>query len=299
MKIWYKLGTLLLLLLLLPGCSPQPVEAQVYAMDTVMTLKLWGSGAETAPRSYPALSGTRGAAVSHPARLSGEPLKQRGDGGVAPVHAAAVPGGLVSEPPDWRRFGSLPVSVTKLWGFTTGTYRVPEPEEISSALAHTGAEQLHLDGPRASPGDSGATGSGGLGKRLGWPSGRRILGRPVRHHRRHSGLGGQCADLWSQARRFPLADRDSGPGAAPEPWAPLPGGDLGCGHFRRISAVFRGGRGALLPHPGSQYRHACPGWAHLRHGGGGRRPSGRRFVHRPVHHGSGRSHRLLAGKSGL
>ena len=48
MKIWYKLGTLLLLLLLLPGCSPQPVEAQVYAMDTVMTLKLWGSGAETA-----------------------------------------------------------------------------------------------------------------------------------------------------------------------------------------------------------------------------------------------------------
>ena len=35
-----KLYALLLLLLLLPGCSRQPVEAQIYAMDTVMTLSL-------------------------------------------------------------------------------------------------------------------------------------------------------------------------------------------------------------------------------------------------------------------
>ena len=254
---------------------------------------------DRSPGAIPALSGTRGAAVSHPARLSGEPLKQRGDGGVAPVHAAAVPGGLVSEPPDWRRFGSLPVSRHQALGLHHRD--IPGPGAGGNFLRpgpHWGGTAPPGRSP-GQPGDSGATGSGGLGKRLGWPSGRRILGRPVRHHRRHSGLGGQCADLWSQARRFPLADRDSGPGRRRNPGAPLPGGDLGCGHFRRISAVFRGGRGALLPHPGSQYRHACPGWAHLRHGGGGRRPSGRRFVHRPVHHGSGRSHRLLAGKSGL
>lgn len=121
---------------------------------------------DRSPGAIPALSGTRGAAVSHPARLSGEPLKQRGDGGVAPVHTAAVPGGLVSEPPDWRRFGSLPVSRHQLWGFTTGTYRVPEPEEISSALAHTGAEQLHLDGARASLSAQAQLDLGALGK--GW-----------------------------------------------------------------------------------------------------------------------------------
>ena len=43
-----KIGVLLFLLLLLPGCSRQPVEAQVYAMDTLMTIKLWGSHGETA-----------------------------------------------------------------------------------------------------------------------------------------------------------------------------------------------------------------------------------------------------------
>lgn len=34
--------------------------------------------------------------------------------------------------------------VTKLWGFTTGHYRVPEQAEIQEALAHTGSKQLIL-----------------------------------------------------------------------------------------------------------------------------------------------------------
>ncbi len=211
---------------------------------------------------------------------------------------AAVPGGLVSEPPDWRRFGSLPVSRHQALGLHHRDIPGPGAGGNSSALAHTGAEQLHLDGPRASLGTQAQLDLGALGK--GW-AGRLA----VEYLAAQSGitggilaLGAMCR-LMEPSQTVPLADRDSGPGRRRNPGAPLPGGDLGCGHFRRISAVFRGGRGALLPHPGSQYRHACPGWAHLRHGGGGRRPSGRRFVHRPVHHGSGRSHRLLAGKSGL
>ena len=151
MKIWYKLGTLLLLLLLLPGCSPQPVEAQVYAMDTVMTLKLWGSGAETAAQELSRLFQEQEEllSVTRPDSLvsrlnSGETVELPQS--IQPLFQEAL---SLSR----RTGGALDpclYPVTKLWGFTTGTYRVPEPEEISSALAHTGAEQLHLDGARAS-----------------------------------------------------------------------------------------------------------------------------------------------------
>lgn len=64
----------LIIALLLPGCSRQPAEFQIYAMDTVMTVKLWGSGGEEAGQDLArAVSGTGGAAVCHPAGFSHQP----------------------------------------------------------------------------------------------------------------------------------------------------------------------------------------------------------------------------------
>ncbi len=170
MKInWYKTGALLLLLLLLTGCSPQPVEAQVYAMDTVMTLKLWGSGAEAAAQDLSRLFQEQEEllSVTRPDSLvgrlnSGETVELPQS--IQPLFQEAL---SLSR----RTGGALDpclYPVTKLWGFTTGTYRVPEPEEISSALIHTGAEQLHLDGVRASLGAQAQLDLGALGK--GWAS---------------------------------------------------------------------------------------------------------------------------------
>ena len=59
--------------------------------------------------------------------------------------------------------------VTKLWGFTTGHYRVPEQAEIQEALAHTGSKQLILKNSCAhlaagAQMDLGAVGKGWAGR---------------------------------------------------------------------------------------------------------------------------------------
>ena len=56
--------------------------------------------------------------------------------------------------------------MTKLWGFTTGHYRVPEQEELEQALQHTGAEQLMLHGSGACLAHGAQIDLGAVGK--GW-----------------------------------------------------------------------------------------------------------------------------------
>ena len=158
------------MLLLLPGCSRQPVEAQVYAMDTLMTIKLWGSHGEAAIQDLSRLFQEQEAqlSVTRPGSL-----------------VDRLNGGQTVELPEQiqdlfretlalsnRTGGALDpclYPVTKLWGFTTGHYRVPEQAEIQEALAHTGSKQLILKNSCAhlaagAQMDLGAVGKGWAGR---------------------------------------------------------------------------------------------------------------------------------------
>lgn len=232
-----KIGVLLLLLLL-PGCSRQPVEAQVYAMDTLMTIKLWGSHGETAVQDLSRLFQEQEAqlSVTRPGSL-----------------VDRLNGGQTVELPEQiqdlfretlalsnRTGGALDpclYPVTKLWGFTTGHYRVPEQAEIQEALAHTGSKQLILKNSCAHLAAGAQMDLGAVGKGRARTPGGGIPGKGGRCHRRPAVSGRKCADLRRKAGRSSLADWHPGPGRSRNSGNPVSARNLGCGHLWGIPAV--------------------------------------------------------------
>lgn len=111
-------------------------ERDIFAMDTVIHLKVEGSDA--------ALS----AAKQEIFRLD-RMLSVNGNGELAAVNRGEAPGSELSSLTDACKSiteltnGAFDVTmypVLRLWGFTTGSYRVPEKEEIETALAERGQE---------------------------------------------------------------------------------------------------------------------------------------------------------------
>ena len=167
-----KKAIILLLLCLslgLPGCAGNPAQAerQLFAMDTVMTLTAWGSGAGEALAEVETLlfSLEDQLSVTRESSLVGK-LNQGQTVELTPELARLLAGTLALSQKTGGALEPCLYPVTKLWGFTTGDYRVPEPAEIQAALAQVG--RLHLDGDTAylDPGsqlDLGAVGKGWAG----------------------------------------------------------------------------------------------------------------------------------------
>lgn len=127
-----KLAYLIFICLLLCGCAGEAAsERTVFAMDTVMTLRVWGTDAQNAldalqemitateQRWSPSVETSvpnrlnAGAAVDEPLLARIEALRLRTGGALDP------------------RLGAL----SELWGFRSGEYRVPSVDEIVAAQA--------------------------------------------------------------------------------------------------------------------------------------------------------------------
>lgn len=127
-----KSAYLILICLLLCGCTGEvSSERTVFAMDTVMTLQVWGADAPSAvdalqemitateQRWSPSVETSvpnalnAGAAVDEPLLARIEALRLRTGGALDP------------------RLGAL----SQLWGFRSGEYRVPSADEIAAAQA--------------------------------------------------------------------------------------------------------------------------------------------------------------------
>lgn len=143
-------------LLLLAGCAPAPVqsaptaERTFFAMDTVMTLRLYGGGGEALLKE----AEERVRALESLLSVTDEnseiyALNRDGRAELSPETEGLLDTalGLCK-----RTDGALDISVypvLRAWGFTTGTYAVPGEEAIAALLSRVNYTGIELEGNAA------------------------------------------------------------------------------------------------------------------------------------------------------
>lgn len=154
----------LALLTLLCGCAQKQATTEIFAMDTVMQLTAYGSGAERA----------LGVAEGELARLDAELSAQRTSSEIAKLNAGGACENEevlrvlaraleIAERTDGA-YDPTVYPLMQLWGFGTESAHVPQQTEISDALGAVGYEKLSaVTSPYALPSGM-AVDLGGIGK---------------------------------------------------------------------------------------------------------------------------------------
>ncbi len=152
---------------LLTGCAA-PVRAQdttLFAMDTVMNLRIYGddgSAAAELSELIVGLDAALGATDAHSALYALNETGRSDDPTVCQMLALALAfceetGGAVDP---------TVYPLVRLWGFPTGEYRVPSAQEIAAALECTGTDKLRLEDGAVTLADGAALDFGAFAK--GW-----------------------------------------------------------------------------------------------------------------------------------
>ena len=136
----------LLTAFLLTGCTTSaPQEAEFFAMDTLMSVKLWGGEAATSDvsaeinRLEALLSVTRETSVLSQLNAAGS-AELSADTTSLLTQALAL-----SERTDGA-FDPTVYPLVEAWGFPSKEYRVPNRTELDSLLSCVGTEHVHFDG---------------------------------------------------------------------------------------------------------------------------------------------------------
>ena len=125
-----------------------PFSADFFAMDTFMTVKAYGEGAEKA------LSDTKERIML----LEDEFSVTKEDSDICRINSGAEnvtvsedTAGIIGDALGWceKTGGALDITmypVLRAWGFTTGEYRIPGSDELSGLLDKVGYGQIKLEG---------------------------------------------------------------------------------------------------------------------------------------------------------
>ena len=166
MKRWFFLLSVFAACLLC-GCTAKPQEAQIFAMDTVIDIAVYGSGAQNTLRAVreeiSRLDSTlsrhdSASAVSALNRSAGSPAAV--DGELYALLQTAV--GYTADTD-----GCFDISVAPVmdaWDFTGDAPRVPSREELDALTARVGSERIRFDGGTVTLPEGMAVDLGGIAK---------------------------------------------------------------------------------------------------------------------------------------
>lgn len=136
--------------LTLTGCSsPQPHSAEIYSMNTLMSLTAYGDNAESALADISARMNQLEQELS--VTIPESDVSRVNSSGGKPVEVCADAASIISEALEisQQTGGALDITVypiVKAWGFTTGDHKVPTDEELSSLLKLTDFTRVTLSG---------------------------------------------------------------------------------------------------------------------------------------------------------
>ena len=147
------------------GTKPPSASADVFAMDTYMTISTYGDRCEEALE----------AAVSEIERLDALLSVGNADSEISRINAGGS--GTLSADTQimveqaleiWRTTGGAfditVYPIMQAWGFTTGDYKVPSKSELQALLEMAGSEKLTLDGFELTLGAGQRIDLGGIAK---------------------------------------------------------------------------------------------------------------------------------------
>lgn len=153
---------------LLCGCAAQRAQTrEVFAMDTVMTLTVYGRGAEQAlDEAQRELARLDALLSAHADGSDIARLNAAGGGRVQDETAELIARALEITAQTDGAYDPTLLPLTRAWGFADGVYRVPEQAELDTLLARTGWARVRADGAEISLPDGVQLDLGGIGK--GW-----------------------------------------------------------------------------------------------------------------------------------
>lgn len=168
MKRFLTLALTAAMSLILFGCgSGEPVTAELYAMDTMMALTAYGSGADQAVAEAKTLLTELEKQLSR-TREDSEVSRLNRAGGAA-VEVGEHTAYLLQRAAEYSAavngaFDITIAPVVSAWGFTTDAWQVPSQSELDSLLAHVDYTGVTVNGSLASLEAEQAIDLGGIAK---------------------------------------------------------------------------------------------------------------------------------------
>ena len=136
-----------MLILSFAGCGSESSTEIFYAMDTVMTVTVYGSGAKKASKaSYNEVKRLEKLLSVTDEDSEIYALNHRFTSDVSEETAALIEMALEISRETDGAFDITIYPVSLLWGFITKDYKVPSADKISEALTHCGSENISVSG---------------------------------------------------------------------------------------------------------------------------------------------------------
>ena len=144
-RSWFLI--VLCLPLLLCGCAQKSAERKFFAMDTVMQLRAYGPAAEDALAQAEAeIYRLEGVLSCRDEQAALARLNETGGGTAGEETAALLQTALTLCEQTGGAYDPALGALSEAWGFSTGAYRVPEPDALAEAMQSSGAGLVQLDG---------------------------------------------------------------------------------------------------------------------------------------------------------